>query len=363
MNLRESEAAIIEVDRILEEVFRGLRMAPGSVCMIACQYLKNWGIAVTEDNRDKIERISLEGYRGQWKSASTLTHQMINYASSKAGITYNNNQLNQMLASMALSAIEEMVRDGNGRKIRILDIGAGDGKTTIAILDQMKSMGQESLAERCKFILLDPSPYALASAHTAIGERGTILPIGGTLDDYLEEDPRPLDMVISNAVFHHFSFPTFLGRIHEKLAQDGVMVIGDWHTTIWSQPAFMVPILRMLGAEESKIRRFEMEFNVKRGDLEQLEKRLTPMQRESNRRMLEYERYLSEELRNSKQATQLLLFEAHESLDDRLGKYRQTGFVTDLAELRKKRFCRKAKINVRTPKANYELGAVTMVAR
>lgn len=268
-----------------------------------------------------------------------------------------------MLASMALAVIEEMSKSGAGKKIRILDIGAGDGKTTIAVLDQMKSMGQESLAEHCKFILLDPSPVALASAHTRIGDRGTILPIGGTLEDYLEEDPRPMDMVISNAVFHHFSFPTFLGRIREKLAEDGVMVVGDWHTTIWSQPAFIVPILRMLGAEEPKIRRFEMEFNVKRGDQEQLEKQLTPMQRESNRRMLEYERYMSEELRNSNQTTQLLLFEAHESLDDRLGKYRDIGFVTGLEELKKKRFCRKAKINVRTPKANYELGAVTMVAR
>jgi 2-polyprenyl-3-methyl-5-hydroxy-6-metoxy-1,4-benzoquinol methylase len=348
---------------VLDEVFKGLRMAPGSVCMIACQYLKNWGIHVNEDNQEFIEGKSLDGYRRQWRSSSSLTHQMINNASSKAGITYNNNQLNQMLASMVMGVIEEMAKVVLGRRIRILDIGAGDGKTTIAVLDQMKSMGQEQLAGCCKFILLDPSPTALAAAYTRIGDRGVVLPIGGTLEDYFEEDPRPLDMIISNAVFHHFSFPTFLGKINEKLVDDGVMIVGDWHTTIWSQPAFIVPILRMLNAEESKIRLFEMTFNVKKGDLEGHERELTPMQRESNRRMLEYEKYLSEELKGTEQASPLLLFEAHESLDDRMAKYREKGFVTDLEELKKKRWCSSIKSNVRTPKSKYELGAVAMVSK
>jgi len=364
MNMRETHGAIAEVDHILDDVFRGLRMAPGSICMIACQYLKNWGIMVNDENREFIEEKSLDGFRRQWRSSSSLTHQMINNASSRAGITYNNNQLNQMLASMAMGVIEEMARDCAGKKrIRVLDIGAGDGKTTIAVLDQMRSMGQEQLAGRCKFILLDPSPVALAAAHTRIGERGAVLPIGGTLEDYFDEDPKSPDIVISNAVFHHFSFPTFLGRIYEKLADDGVMVVGDWHTTIWSQPAFIVPILRMLNAEESKIRRFEMVFNVKKGDIERFERELTPMQRESNRRMLEYENYLSMELKGTEQATPLLLFEAHESLEDRMGKYRDTGFVTDLNELKEKKWCGSIRSNVRTPKSKYELGAVALVAK
>jgi hypothetical protein len=86
---------------------------------------------------------------------------------------------------------------------------------------------------------------------------------------------------------------------------------------------------------------------------------------ESNRRMLEYERYLAEELKGTGdgQKCPLLLFEAHESLADRLHKYRENGFVTDIEELRKKRWCRNVKGNVRTPKARYELGAVALVAK
>jgi len=367
MSMRETESAIREVDHVLCEVFEGLRMAPGSVCMIACQYLRNWGIGVTEANSAFIEQTSLNGYSWQWKSSSSLTHQMINNASSRAGITYNNNQLNQMLASMVTGVIGAMVESGGSRngKIRVLDIGAGDGKTTIAVLDYMKSMDLEGLAGHCKFILLDPSPTALAAAHARIGERGYVPPVGGSLYDYLDECPRPVDIVISNAVFHHFSFPGFLGRIHEGMAEDGVMVAGDWHTTIWSQPAFIVPILRMLGAGQEKVRLFETTFGVRQGDLERLERGLSPMQRESNRRMLEYERYLVEELQGSSQrrASPLLLFEAHESLDDRLAKYRERGFATDIEELRKKRWCKGVKNNVRTPKSRYELGAVALVSK
>jgi SAM-dependent methyltransferase len=336
--LVDSQEGILEIDKVLGGLFEGFRLIPGSICRIANQYLGNWGIAVTEGNREWIEARSLESYEYEWSQSDDSYYRAINVATTKAGIEFNNEGLNDTLANKTALVIEAMLRDDKRREFRILDIGAGNGATTMKVLDVMKIRGMDpDIFRRCHFYLLEPSDKALRKALETMREKkagSRVSPIGMTVQDHLETtSDRSYDLVISNAVFHHMSFPDYLCQVHSKLAEDGVMIVGDWHTTIWSQPAFLLPILKALGAPGERIREFETFFGVMKGDYERIFKALPEGERESNYFMLEYERHLAEELRGFAGHSKLYMLEAHESLSDRLASYEKAGFTVELEEL------------------------------
>jgi 2-polyprenyl-3-methyl-5-hydroxy-6-metoxy-1,4-benzoquinol methylase len=366
--LAGSQEGILEIDKVLSGLFDGFRLIPGSICRIANQYLSNWGIAVTEENKGWIEARSLDSYEYEWSQSDDSYYRAINIATTKAGIEFNNEGLNDTLANKTALVIEAMLEDDKRREFKILDVGAGNGATTMKVLDVMKIRGlDESIFRRCHFYLLEPSDKALRKALETMRERkaaSKVSPIGMTVQDHLDTvSDNSYDLVISNAVFHHMSFPDYLSRVYSMLAEDGVMIVGDWHTTIWSQPAFMLPILKALGAPGDRIRDFETFFGVMKGDYERLLRSLPESERESNYFMLEYERHLAEELRGFSGHSKLYMLEAHESLSDRLRNYERAGFTVDLEELRQhhKAFL-DMKRNVNKLKRK-ELGAVVAMGK
>ncbi len=337
MEVRDTAAAIEELDRTVDGIFRGLRMVPGSICRISGQYLRNWGIVVNGATKVDIQRLSLESYLDEWRRSGPQFHQAINTATTKAGIAFNNRNLNETLAGKAVDIIEGHMR--TQRPYRILDIGAGDGATSLAVLNAMKAVGTDKkvLSTLC-FDLLDVSEDALSEAKKKVEQRAAV---GGTfattLQNYLEMVPDGFyDMAISTAVLHHMTFPDYLAQLNRKLAPDGVMIVGDWHTTIWSHPVFMVPIMNALGANYGRVRGFEMLFNIKKGDYERLFNALPPEERESNRLMLAFEQRLADELNGPGGRALLCILEGHESLAERVSQYRDNGFETDIEELRAK---------------------------
>ncbi len=349
MEARDSVGAIEELDSRLSSIFRGFKLVPGSVCRVASQYLPNWGVIVNEETRDEIERRSLASYLEEWRQSDPTYHRAINVATTRAGIRFNNHNLNETLGAKAASIIETIAQGRQKRgTFRILDVGAGDGATTLAVLNVMKATGTErSVVASLCFDLLDASEDALYEAKKRVEQRANI---GGTfattIQNYLQRTPDGFyDMVISNAALHHMAFPDYLSDLNRKLGPEGVMVIGDWHTTIWSQPAFVLPILNALGANYGRVRAFETLFNIKKGDYERLQRALPDDEKESNLMMLRYEERLAEELNGAGGRALLYMLEAHESLPDRLANYRKAGFETDMEELQRKHkgFCKQTR--------------------
>ncbi len=340
MEMRETFEAVEELDDTIGGIFKGLRMVPGSVCRIAGQYLRNWGVAVNEETKAAIERRSLESYLDEWKRSGPRFHQAINTATTRAGIGFNNRNLNETVAGKAVDVIEGTFRGAQKPgTYRILDIGAGDGATSLAVLNAMKAVGTDRrIVSNLCFDLLDVSEDALSEAKKKIEQRAMV---GGTfattLQNYLERVPDGFyDMAVSTAVLHHMTFPDYLSQLNRKLAPDGVMIVGDWHTTIWSHPAFMVPILNALGANYGRVRGFEMLFNIRKGDYGRLFNALPEEERESNRLMLAFEQRLAEELSGPSGRSLLCILESHESLAERIAQYRENGFEVDIDELRAK---------------------------
>lgn len=348
MEMAKTIPELERLDKWFRELCEGLEYKPGSIFRIAGQYLKNWGIIIDDENRGWIDEMSLLSYKQEWKGASKRTLDAIRVGGTRAGLTLGNEELNEILAEMAVDVLMSM-NDGK-RTFLIGDIGAGTGDTSMAILDDLsKSNEGRDIMRRCHFYLLEPAFGEMTRAKDAIEgfrigiEGETEVEIGHTMVNQTMETHFPMlprgpmfDLIVSNAVFHHMAFPTYLERIHEKLADDGVAVIGDWHTTIWQYPAFVVPILVDLGLEASKLEEFKTRFCIKEQDREQHEKALRRDQAESNKKMYLFERMLGEEFAMLEPEERLLFLEAHESLADRLTKIRESGFCVDLSELKEK---------------------------
>ncbi len=342
-----SIAQLEKLDKWFRELCEGLNYHPGSIFRIAGQYLENWGITVDGENREWIEEMSLLSYRHEWRGASERTLEAIRVAGTRAGLTLGNEELNEILAEMATEVLLSM--DDGSRRFLIGDIGAGTGDTSMAILDDLsKTKEGRELMRRCHFYLLEPAFDEMTRAKGSlerfrIGVHEFEFEIGHTMVNQTMETHFPMlppgpmfDLVVSNAVFHHMTFPTYLERIHEKLAEDGVAVIGDWHTTIWQYPAFVVPILVDLGIDGQKLQEFKTRFSIKEQDREHYEKGLRNDQAAANRAMYEFERMLGQQFQELKPDERLLFLEAHESLADRLGKMKESGFCVDLNELKEK---------------------------
>jgi hypothetical protein len=142
------------------------------------------------------------------------------------------------------------------------------------------------------------------------------------------------DMVLSNAVFHHMSFPDYLTHISNSLAEGGVMITGDWFTTLFESPAYAVSVLHELGAKPDKVELFESVFGIDGDKKAEWDARLTFEQRKANEKVLKYIGALAKETKGFEKGSRLYFLEAFESLGDRLEKMEGAGLVTDLDELR-----------------------------
>ncbi len=336
----ETTRDIAQLDRFLTSIFEGLPIAPGTICRIAYQFLENWGVRVTDENRGWIERRSEKSYIREWSSGTKETNDAIEKATREADLG-GNSFLNTMVATTAVKALLEMYEPG--RRIRICDVGTGAGDTISAILDSMQSYRLQDIVKQCSFYLIEPSVDRLRHATRRLEKHGIIERrvkpefIGmGTTEGRIFGDLKDgiFDLIVSSAVFHHLSFPTYLNRINDKLTNDGALIIGDWYTTIWQHPAYMVPVLQGIGAEQERIVEFERFFNLDTHNIRELDGKLRLEQKEANKRMYDYIFHMVREMKTLKVRSQLLLFEAHESVDDRLGKLERAGFEISVERLR-----------------------------
>ena len=345
-----------KIEAKLNLVTEKLNMGAGSIFRIACQYLPAWGIGVTDENRRWIERRSIKSYCEEWRRGGDDYHKAINIAIRKANLQYAHDEINGMLAEIAVNMVRamfELRKFSPDDPCRVLDIGAGSGGTTVAILDRMSEDKQtREMARACRFTLIEPSPDQLfsdrndmISAEQKLGRH----PIGLDNENYSllctdlvshlpEMAPASYDMVVSNAAFHHFSFLTHMQSLYEKLRENGVMVVGDWHNTVFSHPAYVLPILRELKAGEDDINRFRNIFNVMEIETHHdLDNALPLEKRRANEKFLKFVTALAAEMaktaRQPQGKGQYYFLEALESKESRLGKMKDAGFLTDYAEL------------------------------
>lgn len=362
MRLISETPELERLDGFLAKLSQGLSMGFGSIFRIANQYLKYWGVDVTDKNRDWIKERANDSYVEEWRLGTAKTNKAIEEAIELANLDIGNELMNAQVGEMILDILR--VLHNGKRDFLIYDVGAGSGDTTRAILNHLDLYPEtRKIAPHCYFRLIEPSEERLvgkkkkpeneeeeeASAKEKIESHKLYswLPeapvyIVGTHKFLEDVGNNSIDIAVSNAVFHHMPFPDHYGMIKRKLARDGVMVVGDWHTTIWKHPAFVVPILEAVAKDKETgmevIKDFKRHFGLEDVDIRDVEKEMgiTQMQKTGHKYMIDFIRHLAIRLQDIEE--QLFFLEAHEAFEDRVmnvkDKEHGGGLEADISRLR-----------------------------
>ena len=346
-----------QLDRYFKELTDKLAGKCGSIFRIAHQYLANWGMDYLK-NKEWIDAAAKQHYYKEWRKGTDRANEAIELAIGDIKLDMGNISMNNQLAELAVKILFNMYNKGK-RTFNIYDVGAGAGDTTIAMLDAMSRFeNTRRLVPHCYFHLVEPSGLRLMKARWAIEgptreERilfGEKTSFNGPhelyekmfdIPEYVQNshlhlyglEPGSIDMIVSNAAFHHIPFPDHFAVIAEKLKEDGVVVLGDWHFTVFKHPAFFVDIMKSLGADDDMVKDFRRRFRVNEGDEERQRANLTERERKADDIKIQY--IPAEARRLTSVGEELFFFEAYESIADRAANMGSGGLVTDMEALRR----------------------------
>ncbi len=340
----------------IHRVFEGLVTIPGEIERIFFDYLPNWlNREIDEKERAIIKKISEDSYYREWKNATAAVYAAIKRAIAEAKLQVGNEGMNNALAQLVAPVLISLLEHHpNGRDFEILDVGAGEGKTTMALLihisfllDKLKTherLGTD-LMNRLHIYTLEPGKNNLNTIGTMLeGEEGRTgfmdrinrwTPLGGMFQSHMGKYmDGEFDMIISSATLHHLTDPSYLDTVSRLLRDNGIFAVGDWYTTLFKHPALLIPTLRKLGADDTRIRRYKNYFGIYKEDLwvDIEERDLTEKQRKANEEMRDYVIKVAEEYRALKKEdldNQLRLFEGHRSLADHMKGAKRAGIEID----------------------------------
>jgi SAM-dependent methyltransferase len=78
-------------------------------------------------------------------------------------------------------------------------------------------------------------------------------------------DPQTFDLIVATASLHHHSHLEDVFRIlHGLLKPRGILVIGDWHNSVWLYPGRVLRLLKKFEWRQktTDLKRFERLYNV-----------------------------------------------------------------------------------------------------
>lgn len=337
----------------------------GSVLRVACQALENWGIKVTEKNREWIEEEVRNDYKKDWERADKATYDAIHRAVKDSGLGPGNEQLNVNLAEVAVDILLGIAKlKTKHERISLCDIGAGEGATTGAILREVK-IREPKILKKLDLYFLEPSKgitkiYDLMEAYPEVEN-----PQYMRATDYSHLPrimPGSFDLVVSNAVLHHNTFPTYIDQIHRVLKDEGVCIVGDWYAEVWYHPEYVAYIMKEgLKVGKKGLRGFLEHMGINNfEEVREFWNACPDDVKQRNEGMLRYVKHIGIEMKKlqtsenadldaevsedsteleipsaedivagRKKISKLSLLEGHEKHDDRKKKFAEGGFETD----------------------------------
>jgi len=266
-------------------------------------------------------RESEDAYKAEWAATTGDGHKDIARAAELAGLGNANQRLNRAVSDLVADELS-----GIRRRLTVLDIGAGTGSTSAALLERVPE-----IAERATFHLVDPAENALAEAKENLGRLGLV--VGRTMHLHAAKDlevlellgPARVDLILANAAIHHHAYlQPALQVMYGVLRPRGLVCIGDWHCTLWHAPIRVWHLLNSLEwkGKEKELREFEHVFGLS-GNLEEP----NPKLRRANEEIAGFWRSYAES--KAKHTPPFFILEGHRSPEDYAQGLERAGFVVD----------------------------------
>jgi SAM-dependent methyltransferase len=239
----------------------GMPVRLGSPLRTPCYAWPNWGISYQDETeRETLVEASEQCYRSEWDQTSQTGHEEIAAAAKEAGLGDANARLNAAIGQ----TINSLVGSSEERSLRILDLGAGAGATSLAVLEALKKLPCVG-----DLTLVDPAAKALEHAGQALTAFQSSQPfefrlVRETDRSFLSSAaPSSFNLIVSGAAIHHHSdIRPILALCVRSLEPGGTIVIGDWHNSMWERPRRVLKLLECMEwpNKTDAIRRFQQAF-------------------------------------------------------------------------------------------------------
>ena len=310
----------------------------GPLSRVVEHALPSWGvIPASNDELTALRSLAEASYLNEWgdgrANPPSQWIRAIKDASHSSGLVGVDQGLNTTIAEFVKLVILAMNEKDKHDEYRLVDIGCGDGETSVSV---MRALFVDSLHEQIELRISDVSIDCRQRAEKSLesfftSRRHKLISSGGIEKDVLTSlDEGSVDIIISNAVFHHFTDESYIKRILRVLRPGGFVIAGDYHTTVWHYPVLVASFLEQLGANAEALHEFRTFFRT--GAITHVNSKLAKEEIQANKEMVTFWRELSR-LIITRGINPSPVFEAHESSQQRLDKFRQNGLETDLIEI------------------------------
>ncbi len=334
---------IQELDKEIQDYLIGITnknnagVKPGSILRIPWYVYINWGIELTDNNKEELKKLSEEAYRKEWENAHKAKNvsDVINQSSKKAGLGEVNAELNKEIAKQVVDLLKNI---GKKEEIRILDVGCGDGATSLEIIKNITNTIKDDQLKSIRWYVYDPIPQAV---NTAVEKLKPYLESVEGYDGNMETiaiNDETIDIIVTNAAIHHTSFLSDLvKKLVSLLKKQGVLLSGDWHTDLWHDPnklmACFIPALLNEGQDiKEVISNFPLKLELKEMKLEQylsfLKERGYPLT-QADKDLTIFWATINQKLKDLRKTTPYLYLEAHEPIDRRKELFKNLGLEVE----------------------------------
>jgi len=260
INLISSVDSIIEFDNLFREITTGLPIPirVGSILRASELAYPNWGIQVTDENRAELEKRAADFYKQDAEEGRLGTYEGDELHRLKKGLSAPKEE---RMATHIARLIKEMVL-GSVKAIdpiRILDIACGSGRLSSSIATALSEF--TGVLDRAEFHLVDYSDK-LSKAENNLKAFGlNIVPHPMTDDQFFATNRENFNFVVSLSHLHRRPFlASYLAKVYSRMSDDGVLMIGDWHSALCQHPSHVYLLLQNMGLEHARLNRFDELF-------------------------------------------------------------------------------------------------------
>jgi SAM-dependent methyltransferase len=335
----------IDEIRAFDERFReitesaDLPICTGSIFLLSSDVLHRWEIGITPENEADIivlaeearliEVSKREGFPILEKLARPKMREWLEP------------RMARYMADLTHDVASDMAKQKG--IINICDLPSREG----IVSGSLMMLADDELTKKLRFSLVDHSRESLeiARGHMRKKRKDRDSPeiIGECYCEidtlFLDTLPeKTFDIILSLSHFHHKSFlKEFLQKIHRVLKDDGVLIMGDRHSSMLDHPYHSYQLLKAIGVRRPILQAFEDMFgkkNVTEGE----GCRIEPEENEAIGLHKEYWVQIANNVRAAKldsSVPRVSFLEAHDTSKARQKKLNDAGFTTDPGVIRR----------------------------
>jgi len=198
---------------------------------------KNWGL------KEGLWRTESEkAYETEWAAGSPRQMQYVIDAITKSGL----GNFSQMLRDINAEAVAYFVSKAES-VLNYLEPGAGTSTVNVYQALSKKNIDLEKIYA----VMLEPSRTRLETARAELEKIGlkeiknfrVINDIDTSILGYIEPNSQHIISCVAQ-IHHHSYLDTPLKVLYDSLGKNGVIMISDWHNSMWEHPARVYQALK-----------------------------------------------------------------------------------------------------------------------